>query len=363
MYVSADWHMDVAGMDQSCLHEGLPAVPGGLPLLAVHAAVDGVMLLLMLATNASIVAAIVRQRRRLAGVSLSARFAANLAAADAFVGAATVFYLSYRYVCASRVGLGGYKYTCVLRFVVVSSAHMTSAYSLVAIAVDRYIAVVHALRYKEIMNVRRWAVIIATVWLASIMINLSLFAWNKWEPGAECELDKIVPLGYMIAAGIATHGGIIVVVALVHYRIHREAVAVKCRRLTGDNQPCPGGSAANVLRRTMNTKSARVLLLVTCVYLGCWAPYTLLYLVKVSGISSPAIDLAQNLAYTFANINYLVNPFIYSWKNANVRQCIVRTLQDLGLYDKSVLSNAVKGNVSDRRTSSRTPSSEQIIPT
>ncbi|XP_049846574.1 uncharacterized protein LOC126298991 isoform X3 [Schistocerca gregaria] len=296
MYVSADWHMDVAGMDQSCLHEGLPAVPGGLPLLAVHAAVDGVMLLLMLATNASIVAAIVRQRRRLAGVSLSARFAANLAAADAFVGAATVFYLSYRYVCASRVGLGGYKYTCVLRFVVVSSAHMTSAYSLVAIAVDRYIAVVHALRYKEIMNVR-------------------------------------------------------------------EAVAVKCRRLTGDNQPCPGGSAANVLRRTMNTKSARVLLLVTCVYLGCWAPYTLLYLVKVSGISSPAIDLAQNLAYTFANINYLVNPFIYSWKNANVRQCIVRTLQDLGLYDKSVLSNAVKGNVSDRRTSSRTPSSEQIIPT
>ncbi|XP_049954300.1 glucose-dependent insulinotropic receptor-like isoform X4 [Schistocerca serialis cubense] len=154
MYVSADWHMDVAGMDQSCLHEGLPAVPGGLPLLAVHAAVDGVMLLLMLATNASIVAAIVRQRRRLAGVSLSARFAANLAAADAFVGAATVFYLSYRYVCASRVGLGGYKYTCVLRFVVVSSAHMTSAYSLVAIAVDRYIAVVHALRYKEIMNVR-----------------------------------------------------------------------------------------------------------------------------------------------------------------------------------------------------------------
>ncbi|XP_046986517.1 uncharacterized protein LOC124556594 isoform X2 [Schistocerca americana] len=296
MYVSADWHMDVAGMDQSCLHEGLPAVPGGLPLLAVHAAVDGVMLLLMLATNASIVAAIVRQRRRLAGVSLSARFAANLAAADAFVGAATVFYLSYRYVCASRVGLGGYKYTCVLRFVVVSSAHMTSAYSLVAIAVDRYIAVVHALRYKEIMNVR-------------------------------------------------------------------EAVAVKCRRLTGDNQPCPGGSAANVLRRTMNTKSARVLLLVTCVYLGCWAPYTLLYLVKVSGISSPAIDLAQNLAYTFANINYLVNPFIYSWKNANVRQCIVRTLQDLGLYDKSVLSNAVKSNVSDRRTSSRTPSSEQIIPT
>lgn len=142
-----------------CLDQGVSELVGGVPLLGAQAAVDAAMLLCMVLGNVFIVSCIATQRRRVAGTAtpvaaVAARFAASLAAADAFVGAATLYYLAFHYLCSVQTGLGSRMTPCVLRFAATSSAHMASAYSLAAIAADRYVAVVHALRYRDLMNSR-----------------------------------------------------------------------------------------------------------------------------------------------------------------------------------------------------------------
>lgn len=110
-------------------------------------------------------------------------------------------------------------------------------------------------------------------------------------------------------------------------------MAVNARRRSTESGGAICGSRESVTG--ISSKSARIVVLVTGVYLICWTPYTLLYLIKVTGHSSPAVELAYHLTYSFANLNYLINPFLYSWRNVVVRTSILRTLQALGLHSKA----------------------------
>ncbi|XP_049954302.1 uncharacterized protein LOC126470476 isoform X2 [Schistocerca serialis cubense] len=282
----------------SCLDRGVSDEVGGVPLLAGQAAIDYTVLALMVLGNSFIVASVCRYRRHypVHGTAASARFAANLALADTYVGVATGYFLVFRYFCWAQDVLGSRRFSCVLRFFLVSSAHMTSAYSLGAIALDRYVAVMHALQYRKIMNLR-------------------------------------------------------------------EAVAVKKRRRCDESQQviftlrCPDGNHLSA-PRAINTKSARIVLYVTGVYLFSWAPYTVLYIIKSCGYSSPEINVIYRLCFSFANINYLINPFLYSWNNSAVRKSIISCLKCLGVLNKQ--KHDVGSRSSSSRISSAVPSGPSV---
>jgi 7 transmembrane receptor (rhodopsin family). len=131
-----------------------------ISLIATRAAFDLIIVFFIVFSNAFIVLAILRYRRRRRRVehsalsSASVRFALNLSISDLLVGLSTIYYLSSKYLCSLVAALSHLKYLCLFMFVMIVCAHATSAYTIVAIAIDRYIAVVYALRYREFMSTR-----------------------------------------------------------------------------------------------------------------------------------------------------------------------------------------------------------------
>ncbi|XP_046986518.1 melanocyte-stimulating hormone receptor-like [Schistocerca americana] len=349
----------------SCLDRGVSDGVGGVPLLAGQAAIDYTVLALMVLGNSFIVASVCRYRRHypVHGTAASARFAANLALADTYVGVATGYFLVFRYFCWAQDVLGSRRFSCVLRFFLVSSAHMTSAYSLGAIALDRYVAVMHALQYRKIMNLRRSATLLITVWVCPLATCSPLLYWNNWTDGIICEVEAVVPVEFVTVIGMLTHASIIITVTVIHYRVHREAVAVKKRRRCDESQQviftfrCPDGNHLSA-PRAINTKSARIVLYVTGVYFFSWAPYTVLYIIKSCGYSSPEINVIYRLCFSFANINYLINPFLYSWNNSAVRKSIISSLKCLGVLNKQ--KHGVGSRSSSSRISSAVPSGPSV---
>ncbi|XP_069690592.1 adenosine receptor A1-like isoform X1 [Periplaneta americana] len=295
----------------------------GLHVVATRAAVDLLIVLLIVSANAFIVFAILRHQHhknteRLSSVSV--RFALSLAVSDLLVGLSTAYYLSSKYLCVVVEALSRLRFLCLFMFVMIICAHAASAYTIVVIAIDRYIAVVHALRYRELMSTRTSRIMIAIVWICSLCVSTPVFYWNNWSASEICDEILVVPVAYLPVMAILSHCLIMGIVGGFHRRIHREALASNERkrsRVSGISS-FEGRNSSR-----FRTKSAKVLLLVTTCYVICWTPITVVMFIRGYSSQSALVDIVYNYCFTFLNINYLFNPVVYSWMNPAVRTAIL----------------------------------------
>ncbi|KAJ9585557.1 hypothetical protein L9F63_002647, partial [Diploptera punctata] len=298
-------------------------------VIAIRAAMDTIIVLFIICSNALIVLAIARHRRHgkklehSALSSASVRFALNLAVSDLLVGVSTTYYLSSKYLCSLVIALSHLKYLCLFMFVMIVCAHAASAYTIVAIAIDRYIAVVHALRYRELMSTRTSRVMVAVVWIFSICISTPIMYWNKWSSSKTCDEGLVVPLQYLPIVSILSHIIIMGIVGGFHRRIHHEALASDERKRSRASRATALTFQESKMGHKFRSKSAKVLLLVTGCYIICWTPITVIFFIRGYAVANPLIDVLYNYFFTFLNINYVFNPIVYSWMNPTIRTAIV----------------------------------------
>lgn len=113
------------------------------PNLAFWAVIDGVLLVFIVGGNILTILA-VRFSRRLRTV-ISNLFILSLAISDMVVG----FTLPYHLAFYMGSNLGNDRGWCLLRFFLIILACCVSIWNLIAIAVDRYIAIVYPLHYSR----------------------------------------------------------------------------------------------------------------------------------------------------------------------------------------------------------------------
>lgn len=113
------------------------------PNLAFWAVIDGVLLVFIVGGNILTILA-VRFSRRLRAV-ISNLFILSLAISDMVVG----FTLPYHLAFYMGSNLGDDRGWCLLRFFLIILACCVSIWNLIAIAVDRYIAIVYPLHYSR----------------------------------------------------------------------------------------------------------------------------------------------------------------------------------------------------------------------
>lgn len=164
-----------------------------------------------------------------------------------------------------------------------------------------------------------------------MVASFSLLYWNNYEQGSPCT-DRVIPATFVCTIGVPHSLFVLVLVALVHFRIRREVLASRIRRKSMESGHSVQATAASLGWGAGNAsedarKSARVLVMVVGCFSVTYTPMCVLFTSRMAGWRGDALDLAFTLSFTLANVNSLLNPFIYSWQNVTVRTAIKHLLR------------------------------------
>lgn len=183
----------------------------------VWSIIDGLLFISIVCGNCLTIAA-VQFSRRLRSV-VSNLFILSLAISDLLVGLTIPYHLAF-YL---DVTLGESQFVCIMKFFFNIVACCVSIWNLIAIAIDRYIAIVYPLHYSRWITKRVAVIVIIIGWFSGTLMGAIPLFWNNWETSTECEFDEVLPPWYM--AGIVTPVFSLIWFCMLtlYWRIWREA--------------------------------------------------------------------------------------------------------------------------------------------
>ena len=197
--------------------------------------------------------------------------------------------------------------------VVINFFCISSFFNVVAISVDRFLAVHLHLRYQERVTHKRVIAAVISIWLLSAIISSSVF-WN--------------PL-FIISqvAGFVNMTVCLILVVIFYWRIYivlkRHKIQIQSLQIQEVQQEVQNGDLSNFLRLR---KSALGTFYVCIVFLICYLPsYILSFLLLARFLSPISFYEALHYTMTLVFLNSTLNPVIYCWKMGAIR----RTLMDI----------------------------------
>jgi hypothetical protein len=276
--------------------------------------------------NALTIIAVVRTKKlRRASTNT---FVVNLAIADEMVGWLLAFVLISPFFLKSEQVLRAS--VCLIRAPYYTTVAVSTC-TLLAIAVDRYIAVIQPLSYKKHMTIKRARVISGIIWLCQfIIIGGTTCYYGSVSPiariasGALRDLieDKIViwvilPQIYLPVIGnIILYGSIFISIS------KRKRVSVSISGQDGDTNRGPSKS------EKMTTAVTKMMCMVLGYLILAWLPFFSIIFIYSQGDVIPfwfgyVRDATVFLVYS----NSAINPIIYSWYNRDFKQAYRQLLK------------------------------------
>ncbi|KAM4720272.1 adenosine A2a receptor b [Anableps anableps] len=307
--------------------------------------------------------------------SITNFFVVSLAVADIAVGL-----LAIPFAITISVGFCADFYGCLFIACFLLVLTQSSIFSLLAIAVDRYIAIKNPLRYNSLVTGRRAKCIIALCWTLSAGIGLTpMIGWNTgWNSTVhstaknscpkgltQCLFEKVVPLDYMIYFNFFGFVLTPLLVMLVIYinifmvarrQLRRMSIKVTHTPVSGQ-RASSSNSSRSFLQKEVH--AAKSLAIIVGLFALCWLPVHIIncfnHLCK--DCERPTIWV-MNIAIILSHANSVVNPFIYAYRIREFRQTfrkifykhILRQTDGDGIGAGSVDSRDIGCN-SIRRTS------------
>ncbi|XP_051264259.1 adenosine receptor A1-like [Dicentrarchus labrax] len=238
-------------------------------------------------------------------------FLVSLAVADICVGTIAI-------PCAilTDIGLPRHNlYLCLLMLSVLIMFTQSSIFSLLAVAVERYVAIFMPFRYQVLMTPRNAVLVILTTWLLAFLIGLvPLMGWHKTPPDTGyCFFVLVVDMTYMVYFNFfACVLAPLVIMFLIYAQIF-VTVKRQVRRITSEQGGRAEGQmkAAASMRREM--KTATSLFLVLFLFTICWIP---LHIINCFLLLCPICPVPLELLLTaiiLSHANSAVNPFLYAY--------------------------------------------------
>ena len=188
---------------------------------------------------------------------------------------------------------------------------VVSALTLTAISVDRLLALLLGLRYRQVVTFRRTCITVTGFWILSIVCASTLFlnrritSWCLYIVSALCLVTTIFAYAKIF-------------VTLRHNQIHVQSHAAQ-------GQP----SQAIPLNIARYRKAVYSALWVQGTLGICYLPYNIAVFLTPQRGMSLSIYLARNFTASMVLLNSSLNPLLYCWKIREVRQAVKETLRQL----------------------------------
>ena len=205
---------------------------------------------------------------------------------------------------------------CYYAYLTASFAGVTlcsvSLITLTAISVNRLLALLLGLRYRQVVTLKRTRFIAIGGWIVSVVgastlfLNLLIFSLCQYIVIAFCSVTTICAYTKIF-------------MSLRHNQIH------------GENHVVQGQSSqVNTLNKARYRKAVYSALWVQVTLVICYLPYSIAVAFRTrQGGMLISTYLAREFTVTLVYLNSSLNPFLYCWKITEVRQAVKETLQQL----------------------------------
>lgn len=186
-----------------------------------------------------------------------------------------------------------------------------SIFSILAIAVDRYISIFHALRYHMLMTMRRVLVILFSIWVL-------------------CGTSGALMVGFFEAATVKIFFIVLFFTALLLILLLYVHMFLLARHHANRIASMPGAQAQH---RKSGLRGALTLTILIGVFVACWAPFSLHLLIMMICPENPYCECYRSLFQLHVVLlvsHAVIDPAIYAFRSVELRNT----------YKKMLLSSA-----------------------
>ena len=235
----------------------------------------------------------------------------SLACSDVAVGLfSQPIYIFFLVKCSQLDNLSFHTYKALS-----ISSHLFSTASflgVVALSVDRFLAVHLHLRYQELVTHKRVVVVVITKWLCSAFVS-SIVSWG------------FLSTRDLMESVVAAFGFIVTFVAYIriYFTVRRHKNQIHSMQIQEVAHSDEIKNFVSLIKSTVSIFYVYLLLLI------CYLPFFIC--VAVVRIYGSSIALKQFFLYsmTLIFLNSSLNPVIYCWKMRHVRHAIVNILRKM----------------------------------
>uniref|UniRef100_A0A8C3MXK6 Histamine H3 receptor n=1 Tax=Geospiza parvula TaxID=87175 RepID=A0A8C3MXK6_GEOPR len=347
---------------------GGPFAAGTAALLA---ALMGLLVLVTVLGNALVILAFVVDR------SLRTQgnfFFLNLAVADLLVGGFCIpLYIPYVLTGEWRLGRGLCKLWLVVDYLVCTA----SVFNIVLISFDRFICVTRAVSYKAQQGMTRNAVLkMMTVWIAAFLLyGPAILSWEHIAqksilPEGECHAEFFYNWYFLMIASTVEFFTPFITVMYFNLSIYlniRKRTLLRNENLSLGQEDCemnfqgekrehtvffvkpakrdkhehrassllPPGKAprpqasaelGNQFRLSRDKRVAKSLAVIVCVFGLCWAPYTLLMIIRAACHGHCVHHSLYEISFWLLWVNSAINPVLYPLCHMSFRKAFIKLL-------------------------------------
>ena len=177
--------------------------------------------------------------------------------------------------------------------------------TVVSVSIERYIALRLHLRYEDVVKVKRARNFLITLWLIGGTLP---FIWVWLTPKYRSHFFSTRILLCLVISSVAY----IKIYRIIRYH-RRQIISTEM-------------NARNHEKMTQRKRDTFNMLVVHCVLVLCYLPYSICLLVVKSYGYTNCSWIAINFALTVVNINSSVNPFIYCYRMRQIRRAMIMIL-------------------------------------
>ncbi|XP_028269906.1 adenosine A2a receptor a [Parambassis ranga] len=261
--------------------------------------------------------------------SITNFFVVSLAVADIAVGV-----LAIPFAIVISTGFCSNFYGCLFIACFVVILTQSSIFSLLAIAIDRYIAIKIPLRYNSLVTGQRAQGIIAICWILSIIIGLTpMMGWHKQPQSVnstcphglmKCLFEEVVVMEYMVYFNFFACVLIPLLLMLAIYLCIFMAARHQLKLI--EVKAVHGEKSRSTLQKEV--QAAKSLAIIVGLFAVCWLPLHIINCFTLFCRHCPRPPLwIINVAIILSHANSVVNPFIYAYRIREFRQTFRRIIR------------------------------------
>ncbi|XP_065154291.1 adrenocorticotropic hormone receptor [Paramisgurnus dabryanus] len=186
-----------------------------------------------------------------------------------------------------------------------------SFFSILAIAVDRYITIFHALRYHTLMTMRRVVVILSTIWVM-------------------CGICGVLMIGFFQKAMVMIFFVVLFFIALLFILLLYVHMFLLARHHANRIASMPGARSRH---SRSGMRGALTLTILIGVFLVCWAPFNLHLLIIMICPENPYCECYRSLFQLHVVLlasHAVIDPAIYAFRSAELRNTFKKMFLCLG---------------------------------